>query len=88
MPKMKSVPATPEAKACRQAMVEAMRPYVDKLGPQGTLAVASALVGQLIALQDQRVMTPKTLMEIVARNIEAANQDVIAALRDAPGGSA
>jgi hypothetical protein len=69
-------------------MVEAMRPYADKLGSQGMLAVASALVGQLIALQDQSVVTPKTVMEIVSRNIEAANQDVIAALGDAPGGSA
>lgn len=88
MAKMKTIPVTPEAEACRQAILAAIRPYADKLGAPGMLAVASALVGQLIALQDQRTMTRKMALEIVAANIEGANQEVIDGLRDAPAGRA
>ena len=88
MANFKTVPTSPEAEACRQALANAMRPYADKLGPQGMLAVASAFVGQLVALQDQRTMTPAMAMEIVARNIESANQEALTSLRDAPGGRA
>jgi hypothetical protein len=88
MAKFKTVPTSPEAEACRLALTNAMRPYADKLGAQGMLAVAAALVGQLIALQDQRSMTRAMAMEIVARNIESANQGVLDSLRNAPGGHA
>jgi hypothetical protein len=88
MPKMKTVPVSPDAEACRQAMLNAMRPYADKIGPHGMLAVASAVVGQLVALQDQRTMTPSMAMEIVASNIERANQDVIDGLRNSSVGRA
>jgi hypothetical protein len=48
--KTKTVEAPPEAEACRQAMMDAMRPFADALGGPGMLAVASALVGQSMAL--------------------------------------
>jgi hypothetical protein len=63
-----------------------MRPYADKLGAQGMLAVASALVGQLIAMQDQCTMTWAMALEIVAQNIEGANADILNALRDSTAG--
>lgn len=85
MGSLKSVPTTPEAEACRQALLAAIHPYADHLGSHGMLAVASALVGQLIAMQDQRTTTPAMAMEIVARNIEGANAQVLADLRDAQG---
>lgn len=88
MPKLKSVFATPEMEACRQALLAAIKPYADKLGPAGMLAVASGLVGQLIAMQDRRSMTEEMAKEIVRQNIESANAEVIARLRDAPGGRA
>lgn len=84
MPAIKSRPVPPVAEACRQAMVAAMRPYADQLGPAGMLAVAAALVGQLVAMQDQRTMNPAMAMEIVIRNIELANQEVMTALHDVP----
>lgn len=88
MTKMRVVPTSPEAESCRQAMANAMQPYSDKLGPEGMLAVASALVGQLVALQDQRRMTPAMAMEVVARNIENGNREVLAGLRDSVAGRA
>ena len=81
---MKQVVASPEAEACRQALIDAVRPYADKLGAQGMLAVASALVGQLMALQDGREVTPAMAMEIVACNLEAANRRAVDGLRDCP----
>jgi hypothetical protein len=88
MTKINTVPTSPEAEMCRQALANAMRPYADKLGPQGMLAVASAFVGQLIALQDQRTTTPAMAREIIVRNIEGANQEVVNGLRDSTAGRA
>lgn len=88
MPKMKTIAMTPEIEACRQALVAAIMPYADKLGPQGMLAVASALVGQLVAMQDQRTMTVEMAMQIVASNIEGANQEVLDALCNSTSSSA
>ncbi len=41
------------------------------------LAVAANLVGKLVAMQDQRTMTPAEAMEIVAMNIEHGNKQVL-----------
>lgn len=41
------------------------------------LAIASIFLGQLIAAQDQKTMTPQRAMAIVTRNIEAGNQQAI-----------
>ena len=49
------------------------------------LAVASNMVGKLIALQDQRTMTPDAAMRIVMRNIEIGNQQAYAELQDTKG---
>lgn len=51
------------------------------------LAIAAYTVGQLVALQDQRTVTPAMAMEIVANNIEAGNLHVVEGIMDA-GGSA
>jgi hypothetical protein len=51
------------------------------------LAIAAYTLGQLIALQDQRAVTPAMAMEIVASNIEAGNGHVIEGLLE-PGGTA
>lgn len=85
---LKITPPSAAVQLCRQALISAMRPYADTLGPDGMLAVAAAFVGQLIALQDQRVMTPAEALEIVARNIENANEEVLQALRNTTIGRA
>lgn len=85
---MKRFPAPAEAEACRLAMVAAMRPYADKLGPEGMLAVAAALVGQLVAMQDQRKTTPAMAMELVTKNIQDANQHAIDTIARMTGGKA
>ena len=44
------------------------------------LAVTSNFVGKLVALQDQRKMSPALAMETVSRNIEEGNREAIAAV--------
>jgi hypothetical protein len=52
---------------------------------QDILAVVSQFVGQLIALQDQRQMTPDQAMQVVSQNIEIGNQAAILTLMDTEG---
>ena len=54
---------------------------------QEILAIAAQFVGQLIALQDQRLMTADAAMELVAKNIEIGNQAAMLSLQS-PEGSA
>ena len=63
----------------------ANRKHSKDLDDQDMLALGAHLVGQIIALQDQRKMTPGLAMEIVARNIELGNAEVIAPLMRSEG---
>lgn len=58
----------------RREMVGALCAYQDKLCPAELLAVASQVVGSLIALQDETRLTPEHAMEIVLQNIEEGNR--------------
>jgi hypothetical protein len=75
--------------AYRHAIEQAMRDHGATLDALELLAITSHLVGQLIALQDRRKVTPALALEVVQRNLEQGNAEVIASLRDAaPGGTA
>lgn len=74
-------------RAFRDDLVSVLRKHGDALSAEEMLALAAHLVGQLVALQDQRSMTPDRAMTIVARNIEQGNLEVLAGL-DIPGGVA
>lgn len=52
------------------------------------LAVASQLVGNLIALQDQFTYTPQQAMAIVAGNIEVGNRAAMAEVLGPAAGNA
>lgn len=79
---------TSHEQAARNALLAALRPFADEIGPQGMLAILAYTLGQMIALQNQRGMSPEVAMEIVRLNIECGNNAVIANLADAPGGHA
>lgn len=78
---------TARHRAFRDKLIEALREFSDVPADE-MLALASHMVGQLVALQDQTKFTPETAMEIVARNIEIGNAEVIDDLRSAVGGRA
>lgn len=61
----------------RTAIVAVMKKYGDKLDAQEILALLAHMVGQAIALQDQRKMTRDMALQIVIENIEQGNQEVL-----------
>ncbi len=75
--------ATPEHEALYQDVVEFIRKW-EHLGAPTMLAVTANMLGKMVALQDQTIMSPKQAMEIVARNIEIGNAQVIAQLAASP----
>ncbi len=83
--KLKSKLPSPEHMAVRDDFIAAIRKHGAEMRAEDILAIASYTVGQLIALQDQRTMTPAMAMEIVARNIEAGNQHAQAEVMSAGG---
>lgn len=50
------------------------------------LALMAQVTGMVIAMQDQRTMTPDQAMDLVARNIEAGNASAVEQLFQAPAG--
>ena len=58
------------------------------LNGQELLAIASQLVGALIAFQDQTEMTKEMLWQIITQNVEAGNMLAVADALGTPQGSA
>ena len=85
---LRKVDASSAHEQCRDAIIRAMEPFAEKIGPVGMLAVASTVVGQLIAMQDQRTMTPEMAMNLVCKNMEEANKAVVDGLRNTTAGQA
>jgi hypothetical protein len=85
---MKSVVATEQHLAYRRALEEAMRQHGQTLDAIDLLAITAHLVGQLVALQDQRTVTPAMAMEVVTSNLVEGNRTVIDRLRNETGGTA
>lgn len=85
---MKNCALTSRHQAFVNALLNALRDEFGDLPAEEMLAVASQIVGRMVALQDQRRFTPAAVMQIVAINIEAGNQDIINQLASAPGGHA
>ena len=83
---MKTVKPSTAHRRFRDGMIAVMREH-QELSSMEMLALASHFVGQLVALQDQRRVTPSMAMELVARNIEEGNQSAIGDLMN-PGGQA
>lgn len=85
---MKTVVPTAEHMAFRKALEAAIAQHGRNLAVQDLLAIVSHMVGQLIALQDQRTMTPAMAMDLVAANIDAGNSSAIDQLLTQTGGNA
>lgn len=77
--KTKIVQTSKEHTAFRDDMLKVLKKH-QHMDPQAMLAVASNLVGQLIAMQDQRKLSPDAVMEVVQSNIELGNAAAIATI--------
>lgn len=84
---MREVIATEAHTVARDDLVALIRKHADKVSAVEILAIAAHMVGQLVAMQDQRRITPVAAMQVVAANVEAGNQSVVSNLND-PKGSA
>lgn len=60
-----------------QDLAELLRKHTADLPAIEMLAVAANMVGKLVALQDQRTITPEIAMKTVAENIQAGNRQVL-----------
>ncbi len=85
---MKSVEPTTAHLAYRKALEAAVGQQGATLDAADLLAITSHLVGQLVAMQDQRKMTPDMAMQIVSSNLEQGNREVVEGLLNETGGSA
>lgn len=75
--KLKSIASRPEHQTLLADMKGVLRKY-EALDPMEWLAIVSVLVGQLVAVQDQRRYTSDQVMALVAENIQRGNQNAVA----------
>lgn len=59
--------------------------HAGKLTALELLAVASNMVGKLVAMQDQRTVSPEWAMETVTKNLEQGNREVLQQLHQSKG---
>ncbi len=78
--------AKAEHEVAYQDLCALVNKHADKLTAIELLAVASNMLGKLLALQDQRTTSVDGAKEVMVRNIEHGNQQVIDQLMRAPGG--
>lgn len=74
---MKTIKPNEKHQAFHNDAVELLRKHGEALPAVEILALCSQLVGQVLALQDQRTMTPAMGMELIAVNIEMGNKGAI-----------
>lgn len=74
---MKTHQPTVEMLEYRNGLLALLDRHSGSLDGSVMLALAAYTVGQIMAMQDARKWTPGLAMEVVAKNIEAGNQQAI-----------
>lgn len=77
--------AKPEHEVAYQELIALVNKHARKLSAIEMLAVAANMLGKLIAMQDQRSVTPQAAMKVVADNIEHGNKTVLDQLSQSVG---
>lgn len=85
---LNSTPPSPQVIEARLAMLEALRPFADRLEVIEIIAVLSQTVGQFVAMLDQRQFTPAQALHVVDENLAAGNAAQIEQVIGTPRGSA
>jgi hypothetical protein len=80
--------AKPQHQVLYQELAKILKERTEKLSAVEVLAVAANMVGKIIAMQDQRVISPEQALAIVAENIESGNKQVLEDLREQTAGRA
>lgn len=82
---MKIQLAKPEHEVLYQDLIRLVGRHGDKVDAFEMLAIAANMLGKLVAMQDQRTITPKMALELVAKNIEEGNRQVLEMLSNTVG---
>ena len=77
--------ARPEHEVAYQDLCALINKHAAVLTPLDLLAIGANMLGKLVALQDQRITTPDMAMDVVAKNLELGNQQVLAQLGNTRG---
>lgn len=85
MIRTKTVSPGPAHDAFHSDVCDLLNRHGENLTVEEMLAVASKLVGRLVAMQDQRTMTSEKAMALIERNIEAGNRDMVEQLMKSKG---
>lgn len=82
------VMAKPEHEVAYQELVALVQRHADKLSALEILALVGNLAGKVIAMQDQRAISPDLAMETLIKNLEYGNAQTIAVLESPTKGNA
>jgi hypothetical protein len=82
---MKRMIPTDADKSLRAEIMALVKRHLTPDTGERVLAIAAQVVGQALALQDQRTMTKDRALQIVMANIEAGNAGVIESLTNTKG---
>jgi hypothetical protein len=75
----------PEHELAYQEIADLLKRHAAGMTALELLAIAANMVGKIVAMQDQRTVSPEQAMRIVARNIEEGNKQAIEELMQTKG---
>lgn len=82
---MRSIAPTVAHRTFRDDLISILRRHAGELDAKEMLALSAHLVGQIVAMQDQRTVTPDMAMQIVSSNIEAGNAEALSEIASPRG---
>lgn len=76
---------SPAQMAFREEALALLKKHAGHLPAHEMLAISAHIVGQIIAFQDQRTMSPAMAMDLVSKNIEQGNAEALAEVQKTRG---
>lgn len=77
--------SNPQHEVAYQEMIALLSKHAGHLTSVEMLAIGANMVGKLVALQDQRSITPAEAMEVVIKNLELGNQQALVEISASKG---
>lgn len=77
--------ANPEHQVTYLELNSLLRKHAGHLSPIEVLAIAANMLGRLVAMQDQREITPEIAMQVVSKNLQIGNREMVEQLSKEEG---
>lgn len=84
----RTVVPSPKIVALREKLLAVIQAEAAAMRAEDILALVAHLLGQVVAMQDQRRFTSETVMQLVVENMETGNRSVVDDLLTKTGGTA